>query len=280
MLPYPPDNYVKVGHYNTRYWTAGEQGPAVLLVHGLGGSVENWVANMGPLSESHRVYALDLPGFGRTDKLPLTRSLYDVVDFIGAFMDEVGIDKASFIGNSLGGGLILQFAAQYPQRTEKLVLVDAAGLGREVVFDIRACALPLVGEWFTRPSRESTASLWRKILHDPALVTDELVEKSYELYCLPGARKSLLATLRAGVGFFGQRKKLVMELQRNLRAITVPVLITWGRQDRIIPLRHAETGRKLLVRSQVHVFEECGHMPQFEHADVFNKLVLDFLAEN
>jgi pimeloyl-ACP methyl ester carboxylesterase len=278
MYPLPPDNYVKVGPWNTRYWTAGADGPVILLVHGLGGSVENWMANIGPLSQHHRVYAMDLPGFGRTDKTPLTRSLYDLVDFIPEFMDTLDIEKASLAGNSLGGGLILQFAAQHPARTEKLVLVDNAGLGREVRLDLRLCVVPLLGEWLTRPSRDAVASLWRKIVYDPALVTDELVDMSYDLYCLPGTKKALLATMRAGINICGQRGKLLRELQRNLRAITAPALITWGRQDGIIPLKHAETGRKLLVRSQVYVFDECGHMPQFEHPDRFNEVVLNFLA--
>ena len=277
MYPLPPDNYVEVGPYHTRYWTAGDGGPVILLVHGLGGSVENWMANIGPLSQRHRVYAVDLPGFGRTDKAPLSHNLYDLVDFIAHFMDAVGIRKASLAGNSLGGGLILQFAAQYPSLTEKLVLVDNAGFGRDVRIDLRACAVPFLGEWLARPNRNTVVSLWRKIVYDAALVTDELVDMSYELYRLPGAKKAMLTTLRAGIDVLGQRGKLVKELQRNLLAVTAPVLITWGRQDRIIPLKHAETGRKLLVRAEVHVFEECGHMPQLEHPDEFNELVLGFL---
>jgi pimeloyl-ACP methyl ester carboxylesterase len=278
MQPFPPDHYVKVGPWKTRYWTAGKNGPALILVHGLGGTVENWMHNIGPLSQHHRVYAVDLPGFGRTDKLPLTRSLYELVDFMVAFMDALNLDKASFAGNSLGGGLVLQFAARHPGRTEKLILVASAGLGREVVADLRACSLPLLGEWFTRPSRDATTSLWRKILHDPALVTDDLVDMSYGLYCLPGARRSLLATLRAGIDIFGQRRHLLRELERNLAAVTAPVLVVWGRQDRILPLKHAEAARKLLVRPEVYVFEECGHMPQLEHPDRFNELALHVLA--
>ncbi len=278
MSALPPDSYVKVGPYNTRYWEAGRKGSAVLLVHGLGGSVENWSQNIGPLSKRHRVYALDLPGFGRTDKAPIPRTLYDLVDFIAQFMGKVGIDKASLAGNSLGGGLVLQFAAQYPALTEKLILADSAGLGRDVRIDLRACAVPCLGEWLTRHSRNTVVSLWRKIVYDPALVSDELVDLTYELYRLPGAREALLTTLRAGIDLGGQRKKLVEELRRNLPAITAPVLITWGRQDGIIPLKHAEAGRRQLARSEVYVFEECGHMPQFEHPDLFNELALRFLA--
>jgi pimeloyl-ACP methyl ester carboxylesterase len=277
MHSFPEDRYIKIGPYNVRYWTAGDAGPAVLLVHGLGGSIENWSRNLGPLAAGRRVYAMDLPGFGRTDKTPLVGSLYELVDFIRDFMDALGIEGASLIGNSLGGGLILEFAARYPERTDKVVLVGSAGLGREVLRDLRVCAVPLLGEWFTRPSRDTTASLWRKIVADPALITDELVATSYDLYRLPGARKALLKTLRAGINILGQRKKLLRELWAGMRTLPAPVLVVWGRQDRIIPLKHAEVAARLLPRAEVYVFDECGHMPQLEHPDEFNELVRRFL---
>ena len=97
MSTEPQDRYIKVGDVNTRYWTMGEKGSTVLLVHGLGGAVENWALNIGPLSQHHRVYAIDLPGFGRSDKTPLIHSIYDLVGFIGDFMQVMQINKASLV---------------------------------------------------------------------------------------------------------------------------------------------------------------------------------------
>ncbi|MCJ7604975.1 MAG: alpha/beta fold hydrolase, partial [Dehalococcoidales bacterium] len=96
----PQDRYIRVGDINARYWAEGDAGPAVVLVHGLGGSVENWAPNIGPLSACHRVYAMDLPGFGRTDKTPLISSIYDLARFIADFMEVLQIEKASLVGNS------------------------------------------------------------------------------------------------------------------------------------------------------------------------------------
>ena len=273
----PQDRYVKVGNINTRYWAEGDKGPAVLLVHGLGGSVENWALNIGPLSRHHRVYAVDLPGFGRSDKTPLIRSILDLVRFIGDFMEVLEIEKASLAGNSLGGGLVLYLNIQFPHKVEKLCLVDNAGMGSELILDLRLMTIPLLGELLTRPSRKGTAALLKKIVYDPAIVTDDIVTLGYNLFTLPGARKALLKTTRAGITIRGQRGDLVKYLQDNIGSVTAPVLTVWGKQDRIIPLAHAYKCHECLPDSELHVLDNCGHMPQFEHPDEFNRLLLDFL---
>ena len=172
----PQDRYIKVGNINTRYWAAGDKGSAVVLVHGLGGFMENWVYNVDALAQQHRVYAMDLLGFGRSDKTPLIRDINVLVKFINDFMEVMNIEKASLIGNSLGGGLVLQFALDYPEKVEKLVLVDNAGMGRDVIIDFKICSLPLLGELLSRPGLKATARLWKEIVYDAKLVTPELVD--------------------------------------------------------------------------------------------------------
>jgi pimeloyl-ACP methyl ester carboxylesterase len=274
----PRDRYVNIGGINTRYWAEGDSGSNVLLVHGLGGSVENWAPNIGPLSRYHRVFALDLLGFGRSDKLPIVRSIFDLVRFIGDFMQAMQIEKASLIGNSLGGGLALQFAIESPEKVTSLVLVDNAGMGRETIRDFKLVSIPLLGEILTRPSRKGMVGLWRKIVYDPSVITGELLDLTYDLATLPGARRALLSTLRAGIGFRGQRDKLTKALLEKIGTIAVPALIIWGRQDRILPVAHAEICRRRLPDSELHLFDNCGHMPQIEHPDEFNRLTLEFLA--
>src|SRR4030042_1874487 len=155
----PQDRYVKVGNINTRYWQAGDKGSVVVLVHGLGGFIENWIYNIGPLAESHLVYALDLLGFGRTDRLPVVNDLFILEKFISDFMDIQNISKATLVGNSLGGGLALAFALEYPDKVDKLVLVDNAGMGKDVISDFRLCSLPVLGEILIRPSRKGSDRL-------------------------------------------------------------------------------------------------------------------------
>jgi pimeloyl-ACP methyl ester carboxylesterase len=275
----PQDRYVRVGNINTRYWAVGDKGSAVVLVHGLGGFVENWVYNIDALAQRHRVYAMDLVGFGRSDKTPLTHDLNHLVRFINDFMKTQNIEKAGLVGNSLGGGLVLQFALNFPEKVTKLVLVDNAGMGRGVILVFKFSSLPFLGELLTRPSPKITAWLWKKIVYDSSLVTPELVELSYRLAAQPGAQKALLSTLRAGINLLGQRGNLVSQLLESLEDINKPVLITWGKQDRIIPPSHAQVAVTKIPGARLELFDRCGHMPMFEYSDKFNKLVLDFLAE-
>ena len=274
----PVDRYIKIGDVNTHYWAAGDKGPAVILVHGLGGSVENWVKNIGPLAQHYRVFAPDLKGFGRTDKTPVLRDLNELVVFLNDFMGALLIDKASLVGNSLGGGLVLQFAVNYPQKVAKLVLVDTAGMGADVIVDFKVVSLPILGEILIKPSLKGTADLWKKIVFDPSLVTDELVDQAYALACLPGASRALLTTLRAGIGFLGQRARLRGPFLKSVAKLAVPTLVVWGRNDRIIPVAHAQIAVKTIPGARLQLYDRCGHMPQYERPDEFNKLALDFLA--
>jgi pimeloyl-ACP methyl ester carboxylesterase len=275
----PQDRYIKVGNINTRYWQAGGKGSAVVLVHGLGGFIENWMHNIEPLAKEHRVYAMDLVGFGRSDKTPLVKDMNTLVQFISDFMDALKISKATLIGNSLGGGLVLQFALRFPQKVEKLVLVDTAGMGRDVIVDFRLCSVPFLGELLIKPSLKGVEKLWRKIVYDPALVTPELVKMCYELGTLPDATKSLLSVLRAGINLCGQRSKLTKPLLKDLYKINVPTLIFWGRQDRIIPIKHATIAAAKIPNAKLIVFDKCSHVPMFEYPEGFNKITMEFLAK-
>ncbi len=110
-----PDKYVKVGQVSTRFWQMGDEGSTVILVHGIGGSVENWAANIEELSQHHRVFALDLLGFGRTDKPAVSYSVANLARFLSDFLAAQGIERASVIGHSLGGGVSLEFAHSLPR---------------------------------------------------------------------------------------------------------------------------------------------------------------------
>jgi pimeloyl-ACP methyl ester carboxylesterase len=277
-MPVIEDKYIKIGDINTRFWSAGETGTPVVFVHGLGGSIENWVYNIEPLAARHRVFALDLKGFGRTDKTPLVKDLEELMQFLGDFMDAQHIDKASLVGNSLGGGLVLYFTIKNPARVNRLILVDNAGIASGVILDLKLVSIPVLGNLLARVSRKSVADLWRKIVFNPALVTDELVEKTYQLAVLPDARKALLATTRAGISIGGQRARYRRLVAAGFAGMTAPTLICWGRQDRIIPVAHGVTAAEKIPHASLRVFNNCGHMPQFEYPEDFNTLLLNFLA--
>lgn len=276
----PEDRYIQVGRINTRYWAEGDLGSPIVLIHGIGGYVENWLPTFNVLSEQHRVYAFDLPGQGRTDKpLDVSYRLADLARFARDYMTALKIERAHVAGHSLGGAIATRLALMFPAAVDELVLVASAGLGKEVNVFLRLCGAPIIGEILTRPSRSGSASFAKMLVHDPAVMTDELIELDYQMTLLPGAQQAFLRILRAnGNPLVGQGESMWGPNVRGLAAITNPVLVVWGRQDRILPVAHAEVAARGLPNVRVQVLENCGHMPMLEHTQAFNDLLLEFLS--
>lgn len=281
MVEKPEDRYVKIGEVNTRYWALG-QGSLLLLIHGLGASCDYWRYNVAPLSHHHRVYAFDLPGFGRSDKRIDDYSLHFAGEFMAAFLDSQGVERASLVGNSLGGAVSLQFAVQYPHRLEKLILVSSAGLGRELHPSFRLLTVPLWGELmaWVWGSGVGTRLTLRSIVYDAQVIKDEFVNEMVELARLPEAKETLLTVARTGVDLMGQNMRLLEPLLCRLPEIEVPTLIIWGAQDPIIPVAHAHIAHQMIRNSQLHIFDRCGHLPQIEKPEEFNQVVLNFLESS
>ena len=278
----PQNKFIRVGPVRTRYWQAGDAGSPVLLIHGIACSVLEWQHNIDALAAQHRVFALDLLGFGLTDKpADETYTLSRLAQFVLDFMSAVGIDRAHIAGNSLGGRLALACAVIAPLRVASMVLADPAGMAeRGTLFEFRLATLPVVGELFTRPSRFGTRMLWRKAFADPTpFVTDDLVSTKVALASLPGAQTTFLKTLRSFLRFRGFMPESVAELQAALPAIQASVLVIWGQQDRFVPVAHAEVLRRLLPNVRVELWDGCGHVPQVEMAERFNAAALTFWAE-
>ena len=275
----PQDLFTSVNGIRTRYWTAGENGSVVVLIHGISSFIESWAHNIIPLAERHRVYAMDLLGFGQTDKIPLVHDMNVLVSFIYGFMETLHLPSASLIGNSLGGGLALQFTLDYPEKVEKLVLVDSAGMGREICPVFKACALPLLHGLFTRKSNNGLPRLMKQLIHNPLVISEEFYKVSRKYNAADGAVKSLISVLTAGINLFGQKSKVIQPLLEKMPTVKAPTLVVWGRQDQIIPVSHAEIAASRIPNARLELFDNCGHMPQFEQPEKFNKLVLEFLEE-
>ena len=273
------DHFIDVDGIRTRYWEAGSSGSVVLLLHGIGCSVHEWESNIEVLAARHRVFALDLLGFGLTAKpANETYTLGRLARFILDFMKAKAIDRAHLAGNSLGGRLALECAAIAPQQVASLVLVDPAGMARrETLFEFRLSTLPVLGEIFTWPNRLGTKMLWRKAFFAPSsFVTEELVTTKVTLARQPGAQSAFLKTLRAFLDFRGFRAELVEELHAALPGIRAPALVLWGRDDRFVPCAHAEVLRDRLPNVEVQIWAGCGHAPQVECSRRFNETALGF----
>lgn len=273
------DRFVTVQGYRTRYWDEGA-GEPLLLVHGLGSSAESWLLNVEGLARRYRVLVPDLIGFGKTDKttdaneLNLERSSR----FLAGFLETQGVQKTHVVGNSMGGIVSLQFAVDHPEMVDKLVLVDPAGFGRDVHMSFRLQALPVLGEILAEPRRRSTRMSLEVASHKRDFISDELVERFYELGRQPGMKAPFLAAVRHGISVTGVRNEVLQPLQARVPSIIAPTLIMWGRHDQVLPISHLETGKRLIPHATVHIFEDCGHIPQMEKPEEFNRLLHEFIA--
>lgn len=277
MQQRPQDQYVCVGDVKTRYWSLGAHGSAVIFIHGIGSAIETWALNVEPLAQQHRVYALDLVGSGRSDKPLGSYSLVAFAAFVKAFAEALALDRVTLVGNSMGGGIALQFALSYPQQVEKLVLINSLGLGRAISWGLRLANLPWVGQYY-RPTRSSIELALKQAVEDQTLITDAWVDTFYEVLSLPGAPKSLIAQIRANIGWLGVRTEVYQPIVDRLNTITAPTLVVWGKQDRILPVAHAQVAMKHLPNARLQLFDHCGHWLHFEQAAAFNSLISAFLA--
>jgi pimeloyl-ACP methyl ester carboxylesterase len=256
-------------------------GPVLLLIHGMAGTYENWSAVIEPLARHYTVIAPDLPGHGASEPGAGDYSLGSLAAGLRDLLLKLGHDRATLVGHSLGGGIAMQFAYQFPEITERLALVCSGGLGPEVSPVLRAAALPGANLFIAAtaaPGRVAGSALARGLaavgLQPSADVAE--VARGYASLADAGRRSAFLATLRAVVGTEGQR---VEAGDRLYLAEGVPVLIVWGRRDRMIPVAHAEHAHEAIPGSRLEIFDAAGHMPQLELPARFVAALERFLEE-
>lgn len=258
-----------------RFLDAGS-GPAVLLIHGLGGCWQTWLENIPTLREQHRVIALDLPGFGLSEEIPPPAEMTEHVRMIFALLERLELDAVSVVGHSMGGLISMMLATSDPSRVNSLVLVSAGAapippsrlkvIVRAFEGFRKVFALPGVSTVMTTNARVRHAML-RGFLVDPTSLSPELALHVIPAMNAPGFGSAVLAAARA---------------VSDVRAAEVqcPTLAIWGDQDRILPLRTAEELVKLLPHATLAVLPSVGHCPMFEAVEDFNDLLLSFLGES
>jgi pimeloyl-ACP methyl ester carboxylesterase len=258
-------------------------GPVLLLLHGIGNNCSTWADVATRLAETHTVIAPDLLGHGTSDKPRGDYSVAGHANMVRDLMSVLDIERATVVGHSLGGGIALQFAYQFPERCERLVLVSSGGLGPELSAGLRAATLPgaelvlgaLTG--VSGPLRLGFAALDRVGRTTGLQRVRDLAEAGDALLALKDveARRAFLRTLRGVVDARGQS---VSALDRLYLAHAVPMLVIWGSRDPIVPALHAETVRRLVPNARVEVFRGAGHWAHLDAPDRFCEILLDFLA--
>jgi pimeloyl-ACP methyl ester carboxylesterase len=272
----PPDLYIQVNGIQTRYWQMGACGSPVILLHGGNGSIEFWLYNIAALAAFHRVYAFDMVGSGRSKYPDGSYSIAYQAEFLAGFMTALGINSATLIGNSMGGAVSLEFTRLYPDRVDKLVLVDSMGLGKEISLGIRLITLPAIVN-LLRPRRWMIPAMLRSNFYNHHLLPPEWIELRYPIFAIPDRNRVILRLGQSNFTLAGVRADVYQPIVASLPQIDRPTLIVWGEQDRIIPVKHAYIAAAGLPHNQLEIFPDCGHHPYLEYPAKFNRLVLDFL---
>jgi pimeloyl-ACP methyl ester carboxylesterase len=238
--------------------------PTVVLLHGLGGNVANWQFNIPVLAQKYHVVALDQIGFGKSDRPALKYRVGTYVDFLDKFMSETKIEKATLVGNSLGGWVAAWMAIKYPNRVEKIVLADAAGL-KPGEIDLKQ----IYGLNYS--TRDEVRQLVKLVFYNQAIFGSPVfIEESMKVRVLANdgdTINSLIESIKRDEDF----------LDGQLNQIKKPTLIIWGKQDGLLKLADGERFNREIAGSQLVVFDQCGHVPQVEKAADFNAAVLKFL---
>jgi pimeloyl-ACP methyl ester carboxylesterase len=276
-----PQQHEIVLHGNrVSYRTAGQGGPVVLLIHGITGCAEQWDQVIPLLAERYTVVAPDLLGHGQSAKPKGDYSLGAYAVMVRDLLVALGHRRATVVGHSLGGGVAMQFAYEYPPLAERLVLVSSGGLGREVHLMLRAATLPgseLVLPIISNQRLNRAGGAVVELLGRLGLrAGPDLAEmaKGYGSLADAGARQAFIHTLRAVLDIGGQR---VNATDRLYLAELLPSLIIWGRRDPLIPVHHADIAHQALPGSQLEIFEDSGHFPQLNNPVRFAHTMIDFI---
>lgn len=266
------------GDYRIHYHEAG-QGPALVLLHGSGPGVSGWSnfrGNFPVFAGQFRTVVMDMPGFGRSERPELDRAYPRVAaDGLARLLDGIGIEKANLLGNSMGGYVALEFALAYPERVERMVLMGPGGLAVNILGPDPSEGARRLGDFMMAPSKAAMEAWVDTMVANKAVVDDGLIEERLANAMAPGALESAIAIFSS----LGQHPEPV-PMWARLKAIKARTLITWGRDDRMLPVEGALMGFRQLPNAELHIFSKCGHWAQVERKDEFERLVIEFLTRD
>lgn len=278
------DSFINVNGRRVHLLSAGESGSPVVLFHGAGADSGriSWGHVIGPLAESgHRVFAPDIIGYGDSDRPDIPYTVDTLVDFAAAVLDALGLEKASLMGLSLGGSIVLGLALKAPQRVDKLVLVDSYGIQRKVAMHQLSWLMVKIpgimeGTWALMRSGRSMAK-WSmvNVVHDPKVIPDALMDELVLEMHKPHAGRAFTYTQRHDMFWNGLRTVYI----DRLGELKMPVLLIHGRYDAGVPLACAEEAKRRIAGAKLHIIEDAGHWPQREKPEEFIRTAADFLRD-
>jgi len=267
--------FIDAGGVRTRYVEAGDPtaDEAVVFVHGTGGHLEAFTRNLLPHAELHRTMALDMVGHGFSSKPDHDYEIHHYVRHLLDFLNATGVARAHLHGESLGGWIVAQFAIDHPERVASLTLNTAGGLNTDPAVMQRVYTVTMKAVAEAGPETVRARLEW--LMNDPSRVTDDLVELRLRIYTQPGFLKAMEHILCLQNMDIRMRNVLTDE---SLSRITAPTLIIWTEHDPTAPIATGERFQAAIPDSRLVIMSDCAHWPQWEKADDFNALHLEFLS--
>ncbi len=267
-------HYISVNGIKARYIDEGEGDQTLVFVHGLAGSVDYWEKNIPYFSKKVRVIALDLVGCGKTDKPKLKYKNEMFINFLKNFLDLLNIKKCILVGHSMGGGICLQIAVDFPGYVEQLILVSSAGFYKKLPLPYRLASLPFLSKFLLKArSPDIMAAMIRYFAYEKNAISDDFVDRASDYWHSDGAINAMRGTVSQNVNFRGIKKSLIKKIKQKALQLKVPVTVIWGKDDNLLSLKGAEMAKQLMPHAKVYLLDHCGHMPQLEHPEEFNRIV-------
>ncbi len=256
---------IEIAGRRLRYLELGDgDGVPVLLVHGFGGDLNTWMFTQPALADGRRTIALDLPGHGGSVKEVGPGDGESLADAVAGMLTALGIERVHLVGHSMGGAVAALTALRRPERAASLTLIASAGLGPEING-------PFIDAFIRAGRRREAVEALNLLVCDPSLVSRAMVEEVLRYKRLDGVAAAL-ATIAAA--WFADGRQ-TLDLGERIATLPVPVQVIWGREDRIIPVSHAEA---LAARLPVHILDRAGHLPHMEKAGEVNRLIRQFVG--
>ena len=258
---------VYAGNIKTKFLSAG-QGKPVILLHGNPSYGIFWYPVIGQLSSQFKVIAPDIVGYGESDKPPASYDSHYYCSWLSDLMDALDLQKANIVGHSQGGAIALHYALDYPERVEKLVIVDSGGLGR-----LESVGVMFALIWYVLcPSRKASLRIWKYSLHksEKSIGLKALREYGVEVSRMPGARRAPLLGGKVG-------SRIPPEQLGNISQET---LLIWGEQDNYYSVSQAEDAHKSIPGSQIRIISNSGHNPFYDQPKEFNNVLMKFLLSD
>jgi 2-hydroxymuconate-semialdehyde hydrolase len=261
--------------------TGDPAAPPIVLLHGIGRSLEDWSLQHPHFSADYRVISLDMPGFGLSERFPEVTTLDVLAGGVWSALDALGETRpVHLMGNSLGGAVAMTMLAADPARVATLTLVNSAGFGKQVTMALRLLAVPGLGRRLLAGVNARTAPrMERQIFADRALVTPERIEMAIKVARQPDFAPVYLEIAKALGGVRGVAAPWRADLLRRVSAHVKPTMLVWGDRDMILPSAHLAAARAAFPHAQSHLFGNTGHMPQIERPDQFAELVRPVLTK-